>query len=295
VSPRRALMSIAALVAFASPYATAVAVAAPVGDCRPGADWPAASAAPATDVVARVNAHRSGRGLPALAVSPTLTAAAEWKARHMARYGYMTHDDPAPPVQRTSFERIHACGYPEQAFAGENIAAGYESPASVMEAWLGSSGHRANIERADFAAIGVGVARGGDGSLYWAQDFGSVADAAAPLPPTPAPPTSPAPPPPVAPALAPSLAPAAAVAVRGACRRRGRRAAVCRLVLRRAPLLVRARLRRGGATLARGTVRAQRAGPASVRLRARRPLRRGRGVLVLRYEESVVRRNVRVR
>ena len=114
-------------------YAPAPAAAAPVGDCQPGADWPAPMPAPAADVVARVNAHRSGQGLGALVVSPALTAAAEWKARHMARYGYVEHDDPAPPVQRTPFERMQACGYPE-VLLGENIAAGYDSGASVMQA-----------------------------------------------------------------------------------------------------------------------------------------------------------------
>jgi len=70
--------------------------AAPVGDCQAGTDWPASLPATAADVVERVNAHRADRGLAPLAVSPTLTAAAEWKARHVAHYGYMQHDDPAP-------------------------------------------------------------------------------------------------------------------------------------------------------------------------------------------------------
>jgi uncharacterized protein YkwD len=162
LSPRSALASLAVLVGACLSGPAPVA-AAPVGDCQAG-PWPAAFPQVAADVVARVNAHRAGRGLAPLAVSPTLTAAAEWKARHMAQYGYMEHNDPAPPVQRSPFERMQACGYPERALAGENIAAGYDSAASVMAGWLGSPGHRANIERPEFQAIGVG---GGGGGRRW--------------------------------------------------------------------------------------------------------------------------------
>jgi uncharacterized protein YkwD len=292
VSPRRALVSSAVLIVV-SLHAPAPAAAAPVGDCVAGAGWPASLVAPAADVVARVNIHRADRGLAWLAISPTLTAAAEWKARHMAHYGYMQHDDPAPPVQRTPFERMHACGYPEQALAGENIAAGYETPAGVMTGWLGSPGHRANIERPEFRAIGVGVARSAAGRNYWAQELGSVADAAPPPPPAPAPPSVPPAP---GPTVGVPLGPAAAVRVVG-CRRaaRSRRVVRCRLLVSRGPVTVSARLRRGGKVVASGSVRAERSGPVRVRLRSRRALRPGRAMLWLRVDGVRVRRPVQVR
>jgi uncharacterized protein YkwD len=59
---------------------------------------------------------------------------------------------------------MQACGYPERAFCGENIAAGHKSPASVIDGWLRSLGHRANIERPEYQAIGVGVARATGGT-----------------------------------------------------------------------------------------------------------------------------------
>lgn len=93
----------------------------------------------------------------------------------MARYGYFGHDDPAPPVARTALDRIRACGY-GGAYAGENIAEGFRTPATVMQAWLNSPGHRANIENAQFSAIGIGVATSSTGVFYWVQDFGSRAD-----------------------------------------------------------------------------------------------------------------------
>ena len=72
--------------------------------CRPPS-WPADRADLAAQVVTLVNAHRAQLGLVPLVVSPTLTAAAEWKARNMAAYGYLDHDDPAPDA-RTANERV---------------------------------------------------------------------------------------------------------------------------------------------------------------------------------------------
>jgi hypothetical protein len=97
----------------------------------------------------------------------------------MAKYGYFGHDDPAPPVARTAFQRIAACGYPGVE-AGENIAAGYRSPASVMQAWLLSPGHRANIEAPAWKVLGVGVAQSAGGTLFWVQDFGVADDSNTP-------------------------------------------------------------------------------------------------------------------
>lgn len=276
------------------------ATAAPVGDCQAGAGWAESLPAPAARVVELVNGHRAGLGLAPLAVSPTLSAAAVWKARHMATYRYLAHDDPAPPVQRTSAQRAQACGYPAAALIGENIAMGQSTPESVMGAWLGSGGHRANIERASFSAIGVGAARSASGSVYWAQVFGSVADPGAsvpqppPPPPTPAPSPTPGTIPPAAPA--PTAGAAAALRVRG-CERssRRRRSATCRVLLRVAPVTLRGRLLRGGKIVARGVVRARTVGVVRLRLSGRKALAPGRRVLRLRVGETILRRSVRLR
>ncbi|MGZ8687305.1 MAG: CAP domain-containing protein [Gaiellaceae bacterium] len=156
-----------------------VAVAAGVGDCNPDAAWPANRQDYADQVVALVNQHRASLGLVQLKVSPTLAAAAVWKARHMAYYRYMAHDDPAPPVARTWFQRVQACGYAGYG-AGENIAYGYTSPQAVMNAWLNSPGHRANIENASYRVIGVGVA---GSTIYWSQEFGTTDDSGGGAPP----------------------------------------------------------------------------------------------------------------
>ncbi len=188
------------------------------GDCTPGSDWPATKAALSDAALALVNQHRASVGAPALATSPTLTAAAAWKAQHMAKYGYMTHDDPAPPVARTPADRLAACGY--VGGWGENIAFGYTTAPAVVAAWLASPGHRANIEQPAFLATGIAAAVSPSGVVYWAQEFGTTVDDG--LPPVPPPPTEPptttttttttTPPPPTPPPPAPRLLVAAPAA-----------------------------------------------------------------------------------
>jgi len=178
-------------VALVLTLTTARPAAAVVGNCTPDASWGTLNSTFASQVVALVNQHRQALGLPALGVSPTLAASAQWKSLHMSGYGYMQHDDPAPPVARTVSDRLAACGYPIGLVGwGENIAYGYSTPTAVMTAWLNSPGHRANIENASYRAIGVGVARSSSGLYYWTQDFGTLLDSgSAPPPPTTSAPT----------------------------------------------------------------------------------------------------------
>ena len=204
---------LAALLALAASGAggQGAATAAGVGDCAPGAGWGTVRSDLAAQVVGLVNQHRAGLGLGGLAESATLRAAAVWKAQHMAFYGYFSHDDPAPPVARSVWQRLAACGY--TAGGGENIAYGYSSASAVMQGWLRSPGHKANIERSSFRATGVGVATAANGTPYWVQTFGSVADSGSPPPaaptPTPPPPAASSPPPAPTPPPAPK-SPAAA-------------------------------------------------------------------------------------
>ncbi len=159
--------------------------AAVVGDCTPGAGFRPGNAALADAVIRLVNQHRAGLGLRALKVSPTLEASAVWKARHMATNGYIGHDDPAPPVARTAAERIAACGY--RGGWGENIAAGFATPAAVLAAWLQSPGHRANIENPAYVVTGAGASVSSGGVTTWAQDFGLSDDSGSSAPTSPTP------------------------------------------------------------------------------------------------------------
>jgi uncharacterized protein YkwD len=252
-------VSTAAVVAF-PPAASAA------GDCTPDAGWPAPRPDLAAQVLDLVNAHRAELGLAPLAVSPTLTAAATWKAQHMAAFGYLSHDDPAPPTARSPGERLAACGYPGDTW-GENIAMGYATARDAFDAWLASPEHRANIERPDFVATGIAVA--GTQQPYWAQSFGAVLDA-----------TSPAPAPESlgaasATARSSSTRPAASVT----CARSGQRVA-CRVRHARGATL-RIAIRRGGRTYARARARVQ-SDDLRMRLHEVRRLRAGRYALVIR-------------
>jgi uncharacterized protein YkwD len=178
--PRPLLRPVSLVVLAAAIAASLVAAPSPapatafVGDCTPGASWAAARTDLANAVIKLVNAHRASLGLRTLSVSSALTRSAGWKARHMATYRYMGHDDPAPPVARTVAERITACGY--SGGWGENIAEGYPTAASVVAAWLASPGHKANIENPSYVVTGSGAAVATGGITLWAQDFGTNDD-----------------------------------------------------------------------------------------------------------------------
>ncbi len=88
----------------------------------------------------------------------------------MAGLGYFAHDDPSP-VSRSAFQRARDCGFNGNAW-GENIAWGYATAQSVVQGWLDSPGHKANIENAGFTSTGVGAASAG-GRVYWTQSFGA--------------------------------------------------------------------------------------------------------------------------
>jgi uncharacterized protein YkwD len=148
-----------------------------LADCTPVAGWGTLRRDLADRVVALVNAHRASVGRGALSESSSLQRAAEWKSLHMGHYRYMQHSDPAPPLARSVGDRLASCGYDGSGY-GENIAFGFPSAESVMQGWLSSPGHRANIESPSFTAIGVGAARGSSGTMTWTQNFGlrSVSD-----------------------------------------------------------------------------------------------------------------------
>jgi uncharacterized protein YkwD len=105
-----------------------------------------------------------------LTVNANLTVAARAHSADMAAGDYLSHTgrDGSLP-----WDRMRSAGYSYRA-AGENIAAGQPSPAIVMTAWLGSSGHCATLMSPTFTEIGVGHSqRGGTRySHYWAQSFG---------------------------------------------------------------------------------------------------------------------------
>lgn len=69
-------------------------------------------------------------------------------------------------------DRVTAAGYRWSTY-GENIAKGQSSPASVMDSWMNSPGHRANIVNCAFKEIGVGK-QDSSGGPVWTQVFGAA-------------------------------------------------------------------------------------------------------------------------
>ncbi|MFE9393604.1 CAP domain-containing protein [Streptomyces sp. NPDC006784] len=118
-------------------------------------------------IVALVNKERAKAGCKRVTVDDKLTKAAQAHSEDMAAHKNMSHtgSDGSSPD-----ERIERAGYSWSTY-GENVAYGYSSPESVMEGWMNSSGHRANILNCDFEEIGVGHAQPGH---YWTQDFGTA-------------------------------------------------------------------------------------------------------------------------
>ena len=118
-------------------------------------------------VLKLVNAERSKAGLKPLTLSTNLTSIATLKSKDMAEKGYFNHNS---PTYGSPFEMLQKFGVHYSA-AGENIAAGQRTPEEVMQAWMNSSGHRANILNANFDTIGIGYYQGGSYGIYWTQLF----------------------------------------------------------------------------------------------------------------------------
>lgn len=132
---------------------------------------PAAQPAPMSttaQVVALVNEERGAAGCGPLKEDTQLTDAAQRHSEDMAARDYFEHTNPdgADPGQR-----VTDAGYRWSTY-GENIARGQQTAASVMESWMNSPGHRANILNCAFKDIGIGIHKG-PGGPWWTQDFGA--------------------------------------------------------------------------------------------------------------------------
>jgi uncharacterized protein YkwD len=135
----------------------------------------AAEPADKTDFVGRVleltNVERQNAGLAPLALNPELEDAAQSYSEVLASSGCFDHS--CGPVPNFA-DRDDQAGYTDWTNLGENIAAGYPTPEAVVESWMASPGHRANILSPQFTEIGVGVTSGdGQYGTYWTQEFGT--------------------------------------------------------------------------------------------------------------------------
>lgn len=116
------------------------------------------------EVIRLVNQIRRENGLNELTYDWELCRVARIKSQDMKENGYFSHTS---PTYGSPFQMMKSFGIRYKS-AGENIAKGQPSPEAVVNAWMNSSGHRANILNSAFTHIGVGYASGGS---YWTQMF----------------------------------------------------------------------------------------------------------------------------
>lgn len=118
-------------------------------------------------VVQLTNQQRAKYGLKPLTQDWELSRVARYKAMDMRDKNYFSHTS---PTYGDPFTMMRNFGITYRS-AAENIAAGQTTPQEVVQAWMNSSGHRANILSTQSTFIGVGYAKGGSQRYYWVQQF----------------------------------------------------------------------------------------------------------------------------
>lgn len=116
------------------------------------------------EVIKLVNGERRKKSLSTLTTTKELSEAANKRAKEIAIS--FSHTRPNGTSCFTVFQEYNI----QSSYSGENIAAGQKTPESVMNSWMNSPGHRANILNGNFNKIGVGEYEK-DGTHYWVQLF----------------------------------------------------------------------------------------------------------------------------
>jgi|GEM_PF-6728680 len=121
-------------------------------------------------VISWTNHYRSQHQLGLLASDSTLTKAAQNRLQDMVANNYFAHVSPSGV---TPFQVAQAAGFTGRSF-GENIAMGpFSSAEELVDAWMNSPGHKANILTSGFTHIGVAIGKNSEGSWIAVQLFGS--------------------------------------------------------------------------------------------------------------------------
>lgn len=142
-------------------------------------DWLVGAVLPAV-VISETNDERADGNLSSVTRSTVLDQAAQRKAEHMARNGYFAH---YAPDGTSPWYWFNQSGY-SFVHAGENLAVHFNDSKQVVEAWMDSPTHRANIMNGNYTEIGIGVAEGeyeGYDTVFVVQLFGTPARAETPV------------------------------------------------------------------------------------------------------------------
>lgn len=119
------------------------------------------------EVINLVNVERQKNGLKAYGHNWELSRVARHKSNDMRDNNYFSHTS---PTYGSPFTMMKNFGI-RYSSAGENIAKGQKTAKDVVNSWMNSSGHRANILSSSFTEIGVGYAVDSKGTTYWTQMF----------------------------------------------------------------------------------------------------------------------------
>lgn len=133
---------------------------------NPGTEEPDDSVSSfAAQVVHLVNQERAKNGLSPVTMEKNITAAAQVRAVEIQTSFSHTRPDGSSFSTALKEQNVSYRG------SGENIAWGQRSPKEVMDGWMNSPGHRANILNEKFTSIGVGYVQNANGTNYWTQLF----------------------------------------------------------------------------------------------------------------------------
>jgi uncharacterized protein YkwD len=175
--PARVLLALGLAILALSPVAcreSAGPTAPKTSSPAPPAPAPGPTDPIVAELVTLVNQHRASLGLVQLQWDSRVAAVAQAHSQDMVDRSFFSHTN---PDGETPWDRLAAAGV-TYTYAGENIAYGYPTAASVFQAWMNSSGHRANIENPNFTHHGVGLV-----GTYWTHDFiRPTSSSAAPTP-----------------------------------------------------------------------------------------------------------------
>lgn len=113
-----------------------------------------------------LNQDRANQGLPPLRLNAQLSNLALYYAQDMSNRQFFSHNN---PEGQSPFDRMHKWGVPF-GYAGENLAINVNI-ASAEQAFMNSSGHRANILNPHYTQVGIGVQHTSRGNVYVVQEF----------------------------------------------------------------------------------------------------------------------------
>lgn len=173
-------------IAEATPVSVVATIGGSADDCDDDGDgyWSASSARWECEVLEETNYYRStgyncvteGKFPPAppLTMQFQLRKSARLHSEWMADTGTFSHSSVGGPNGDDMVERIESAGYSGWRNLGENIGAGYTSPAAAVKGWMDSDGHCANIMNSSFTELGVGYYydSGSRWEHWWTQNFG---------------------------------------------------------------------------------------------------------------------------